>query len=29
VEQWKFRPSTVGGRPVAVLYVLTVHFKLR
>lgn len=29
VRQWKFRPSTVDSRPVAVLYTLTVHFSLR
>lgn len=29
VEQWKFRPSAVDGRPVSVLYNLTVNFQLR
>lgn len=29
VEQWKFRPSAVDGRPVSVLYILTVNFQLR
>jgi len=28
VRQWRFRPSTIDGRPVSVRYVLTVHFRL-
>jgi len=26
VEQWRFEPSTLGGKPVDVIYVLTVRF---
>jgi len=29
VRAWKFRPATIEGRPVAVLYHLTVRFRLR
>ncbi len=29
VRAWKFRPATLEGRPVAVLYHLTVRFRLR
>lgn len=29
VEQWRFKPSTLNGKPVSVLYVLTVHFRLQ
>lgn len=29
VEQWRFRPTTLNGKPVAVLYVVTVNFRLR
>ena len=29
VEQWKFRPATLNGRPVAVYYNLTVTFELQ
>jgi protein TonB len=29
VRAWKFRPATLAGRPVAVLYHLTVRFRLR
>lgn len=28
VRQWRFEPSTLGDRPVAVRYTLTVHFRL-
>lgn len=28
VEQWRFQPATVQGRPIKVLYTLTVHFRL-
>ncbi len=28
VRQWRFRPSTLNGKPVAVVYVLTVNFNL-
>lgn len=29
VSQWRFRPATLNGEPVAVIYTLTVHFELR
>ena len=29
VEQWRFEPSTLRGKPVAVLYVLTVKYSLQ
>jgi len=29
VEQWKFKPATLNGRPVAVYYSLTVTFQLQ
>jgi protein TonB len=29
VEQWKFKPATLNGKPVAVYYSLTVTFKLQ
>ncbi len=29
VEQWRFEPSTYNDHPVAVRYILTVHFNLR
>lgn len=29
VKQWRFKPSTLNGKPVDVLYVLTVYFKLQ
>ncbi|MEO1368411.1 MAG: energy transducer TonB [Acidobacteriota bacterium] len=29
VKQWRFEPSTLGGRPVAVLYRVEVTFSLR
>lgn len=29
VSRWKFEPSILGGKPVAVRYVVTVHFQLR
>ncbi len=28
-RRWRFEPSTLGGRPVKVIYRLTVHFTLR
>jgi TonB family protein len=28
VERWRFRPATLQGRPIPVLYTLTVHFKI-
>ncbi len=28
VERWRFHPATLQGRPIAVLYTLTVHFKI-
>lgn len=28
VQQWKFRPATLKGQPVAVYYVLTVNFQI-
>lgn len=28
VEQWTFKPSTLNGKPVEVIYVLTAHFEL-
>ena len=29
VASWRFRPATLGGQPVAVVYTLTVRFELR
>jgi len=29
VSKWRFKPSTLNGKPVEVLYVLTVHFTLQ
>lgn len=29
VERWRFRPATLGDRPVAVFYHLTVRFHVR
>jgi protein TonB len=29
IEQWRFRPATLHGKPVAVHYSLTVHIRLR
>jgi periplasmic protein TonB len=29
VRDWKFRPATRNGKPVPVLYNLTVNFKLK
>ncbi len=29
VKQWRFEPSTLRGKPVPVLYTLTVHFNLQ
>jgi TonB family protein len=29
LKQWKFRPATLHGRPVAVLYNLSVHIHFR
>jgi protein TonB len=29
VERWKFKPSTLNGKPVEVLYILTVRFNLQ
>ncbi len=29
VSRWKFRPSTLNGKPVEVLYILTVRFNLQ
>lgn len=28
MEQWTFKPSTLNGKPVEVIYVLTTHFQL-
>ncbi len=28
IQQWKFRPATLNGEPVAVYYNLTVNFRL-
>lgn len=27
VRKWKFKPATLGGRPVAVYYTVTVNFQ--
>ena len=29
VNKWKFKPSTLNGKPVEVLYILTVRFNLQ
>jgi len=29
VQQWKFKPATLNGKPVAVYYNLTVNFQLQ
>jgi protein TonB len=29
VEEWKYEPTRIGGRPVAVILTATVHFSLR
>ena len=29
VSKWKFRPATLNGKPVAVIYNLTVNFRLQ
>ena len=29
VQKWKFKPSTLNGKPVEVLYILTVRFNLQ
>lgn len=29
VRKWKFKPSTLNGKPVEVLYILTVRFNLQ
>ena len=29
VNKWKFEPSTLNGKPVEVLYILTVRFNLQ
>jgi TonB family protein len=29
VGTWQFRPATLGGKPIAVLFTLTVHFDLK
>jgi protein TonB len=29
VSQWKFRPATLGGNPVAVYFTVTVNFRLK
>jgi TonB family protein len=29
VKKWKFRPGTLGGRPVKVIFNLTVNFRLQ
>jgi protein TonB len=29
VRQWRFRPASIQGRPIKILYTLTVHFELR
>jgi TonB family protein len=29
VEQWRFRPATLGSRPVSVYFTLTVRFQLQ
>jgi len=29
VNKWKFQPSTLNGKPVEVLYILTVRFNLQ
>jgi outer membrane biosynthesis protein TonB len=28
VKQWRFKPGTMGGRPVDVIFNLTVNFQL-
>jgi TonB family protein len=29
IQKWKFKPATLGGRPVNVYYTLTVQFQLQ
>jgi TonB family protein len=29
VKKWKFKPATLNGKPVAVIYNLTVNFRLQ